>query len=65
MERKGFCVQEQLLVKQSPQHDFFRTILLCSKINSVTKESTLIIKDVNGKYTVEFTGLLKDYYLYL
>lgn len=59
-----FC-SEKVLVKQTTKHNYFRGMLLFSanKIEAVTKEIT--IKDDSGKYTPEFTMLLKDYYLNL
>lgn len=55
---------EKLLIKQTPMHQYFRGILLFSKvkIKSITHE--LIIKNKSG-YTEAFTSLLKDYYLAL
>lgn len=60
----GFFLQEQVLVKQTEQHDYFRAILLfgTTEINSI--QSAITIKN-NNVYSSEFTMLLKDYYLYL
>lgn len=64
--RCGFTVGERLLVRQSPQHDYFRSILCFSRLRDrFTPVSELTIKDVAGNYTPEFVELLKDYYLYL
>ncbi|HEY0679370.1 MAG TPA: methyltransferase [Chitinophagaceae bacterium] len=64
--KAGYNLSEQLLVKQSPAHNFFRVILHFSRVpvKSVHKKE-LIIQDDSLKYTKEFTELLKDYYLYL
>ena len=62
---KGLYLTNRLLVKQAPTHNFFRGILIFSKTNSGLQSNELSIKDNKGNYTGEFTGLLKDYYLYL
>ena len=59
-------VQEKLLVKQSPKHDHFRSILLLSKKEIPNTETAeLTIHDNERNYTPEFESLLKDYYLKL
>lgn len=60
-----FYLQQRLLIKQTPSHNFFRGILLFGKqkITPATKE--LAIKKIDGSYTDEFRELLKDYYLHL
>ncbi len=61
-----FSLVENLLVKQTPKHNFFRSILHYSRTNDKFSPSfELIIHGEDGKYTEEFTELLKDYYLYL
>lgn len=54
-----------LRVKQSPEHQFFRTILFLHKKRQKAEEEELCIVDEEGKYTTSFTGLLKPYYLHL
>ena len=62
----GFSLVENLLVKQTPKHDFFRSILHYSRTNDQFNPTfELTIKGEDGNYTEEFTELLKDYYLYL
>jgi tRNA1Val (adenine37-N6)-methyltransferase len=62
----GFSLKEKLLVRQSPRHDFFRSILWMSRHpNYFIRESELTIQSGDGGYTADFVGLLKDYYLYL
>jgi tRNA1Val (adenine37-N6)-methyltransferase len=56
---------QQLLIKQTPTHDFFRGILFFSQTKRLTIKSEMIIKSEEGNYTDEFTAALKDYYLYL
>ena len=59
----GFYLMEQLLIRQTPRHDYFRGILFFGSgpVNSISNELT--IKNTEGKYTAEFENLLKDYYL--
>jgi tRNA1Val (adenine37-N6)-methyltransferase len=63
----GFRLKERVRVRQTPGHDFFRSMLYFSKgkDGDDTKETELIIKNEKGGYTEAFTGLLKDYYLNL
>jgi tRNA1Val (adenine37-N6)-methyltransferase len=65
VEANQFHLNKKLLIRQTPSHDFFRSILLFSKRNSGTNTSELIIKNSEGNYTDEFINLLKDYYLNL
>jgi len=62
----SFHLREQLLVRQTPQHDPFRGILHFSrhKERSVP-ESELVIRDGAGQYTEEFVELMRAYYLKL
>ena len=59
-----FHLKEKVLVKQTPKHTGFRSMLLFGFEKVVTLEKQLIIKE-NEAYTVDFIALLKDYYLYL
>ncbi len=62
----GFTLKEKLLVRQTPRHDFFRSILYFSRHRDNFIPSTeLTIQDNEGKYTDDFVDLMKDYYLYL
>ena len=63
---KGFHLHEKLLVRQTPGHNFFRSILHFTRNNIHTGQTgELIIKQKDGNYSSAFTTLLKDYYLYL
>lgn len=63
---KGFHLHEKLLVRQTPGHNFFRSILHFTRSNIHTEQTgELIIKQKDGNYSSAFTTLLKDYYLYL
>ena len=63
-----FALSQLMLVRQSVNHDYFR-IMLSGKLKTNESLETMIdeisIKDENEQYTVEFTNLLKDYYLNL
>jgi len=60
----GFYLQEEVSVKQTPLHAFFRAMLLFGTVEVAVTVNTLIIRDEDA-YTAEFTDLLKDYYLKL
>jgi tRNA1Val (adenine37-N6)-methyltransferase len=62
----GFTLKEQLLVRQSPRHEFFRSILCFSRHpDKFIPTTELTIQGNDGGYTEDFTELMKDYYLYL
>ena len=60
-----FYIEEKLSIKQTPQHSFFRTMLLFSATKTQTATKEIIIKDGFNDYSTAFKDLLKDYYLYL
>jgi tRNA1Val (adenine37-N6)-methyltransferase len=59
----GLFLEEELLVKQTPKHNWFRGILLFSQSPASPVVNELTIKNAEGHYTKEFDELLKDYYL--
>ncbi|HLX67066.1 MAG TPA: methyltransferase, partial [Puia sp.] len=64
--RHNFTLKEKLLVRQTPRHDFFRSILHFSRLkDNFIPTAELTIQDSDGAYTEDFTELLKDYYLHL
>ncbi len=73
-ERKNECVQiarsnelylvAEVAVKQSTQHDYFRTMLLFGTTVIASVASEITIRDGND-YHPDFIRLLKDYYLHL
>lgn len=52
-------------VKQTTNHNFFRTMFIFQKPKNVCEEEIISIKNENKTYTPEFIELMKDYYLYL
>ena len=64
-EKLNFQLTKKILVKQTPKHNYFRTILTFSRNKSSTQLIELIIKNEDGNYSTDFIKLLKDYYLYL
>ena len=61
----NFLLQENILLRHTLQHPFFRGVLFFSKVDARSVTRVLSIKDSNQQYTPEFQHLLKDYYLYL
>lgn len=62
--QKGFYLLEKLLIRQTPKHDFFRSILYysCGKEKEcITDELTIRLGD--GNYSDSFASLLEAYYL--
>lgn len=58
-------LKEKILVKQTPTHDYFRSILWMTKQSGKAMQKEIVIMDSEGKYSNAFTELLKDYYLKL
>jgi tRNA1Val (adenine37-N6)-methyltransferase len=61
----NFHPAKKMSVKQTPKHNYFRSILIFSRKPIVTKQEEITIKNEEGNYSAEFIKLLKDYYLYL
>lgn len=62
----GFYLMQKLNISHSPAHAPFRSVMHFNrKTGNPSVIHQLVIRDGKGKYTDEFTGLLKDYYLYL
>jgi tRNA1Val (adenine37-N6)-methyltransferase len=57
-----FYLIEEVLVKQTPRHSYFRSLLFFGTKKETTVSKQLIIKE-EGNYTERFNFLLKDYYL--
>lgn len=64
-EENNLFLQQKLLIRQTPSHNFFRGILIFGndKCDPITNE--LMIKSAEGNYTNEFIELMKEYYLKL
>ncbi len=61
-----FYLKEKLSIRQTPKHDFFRSILHFSRHQENTPNTFgLCIHNEEGKFSDEFVELMKDYYLYL
>lgn len=56
---------KKVLIKQTPRHNYFRAILLFTRQQKKVNIEEIIIKNEANNYTEVFTGLLKDYYLFL
>ena len=63
LNKKQLFVYEKLNVSHSPQHPFFRSLLLISENKKKLSESSVSIKNEEGDYSREFIEPLKDYYL--
>jgi tRNA1Val (adenine37-N6)-methyltransferase len=64
--RYGFFLRESLMVRQTPGHGFFRSILYFSRQREASVPTNeLTIQNSEGGYTADFVELMKDYYLYL
>jgi tRNA1Val (adenine37-N6)-methyltransferase len=59
----NFYLKEEMSIKQTPKHGYFRGILFFATRPQSVISNELIMKDEEGKYTKDFNFLLKDYYL--
>lgn len=60
-----FHLHEQLLLKQTPAHNYFRSISLFGQKRTKPSISELTIKNTEGMYDPAFKILLQEYYLNL
>ena len=59
----SFCVLEKLLIRQTPRHPYFRTILHLSRDKGKdTSLFELTIHNEQNEYSEGFTALMKDFY---
>ncbi|MBW8687853.1 tRNA1(Val) (adenine(37)-N6)-methyltransferase [Chitinophaga rhizophila] len=64
--KAGFVLQDVLHVKQSEQHDYFRSVGIFGRHTAPLGEQFLSIRQADKKtYTTEFARLLQPYYLFL
>ncbi len=57
--------KEKVLIKQTPKHNYFRSMFWVDKSSSSFHQSEIVIKNDADEYSDEFKALLKDYYLQL
>jgi tRNA1Val (adenine37-N6)-methyltransferase len=63
--KHSFCVLEKLLIRQTPRHPYFRTILHLSRNKGKdTSLFELTIQNEQNEYSEGFTALMKDFYFY-
>jgi tRNA1Val (adenine37-N6)-methyltransferase len=62
-KKEGLFPIENLRVRQTPKHKFFRSLVLLSKNASEVRQDELTIKDESNEYSPGFKSLLQDYYL--
>ena len=63
--KQNLFITEQVNIKHTDKHIFFRAMLQIGFINSQIVISTISIKDVAGEYTPAFSNLLESYYYHL
>ncbi|WP_177230412.1 tRNA1(Val) (adenine(37)-N6)-methyltransferase [Chitinophaga sp. CF118] len=61
----GFYARQVLQVRQSVQHEYFRSVGIFSRREGVTDMQEMAIREAGNVYSSAFTDLLKPYYLYL
>ncbi|MEJ7589681.1 MAG: hypothetical protein WKI04_19190, partial [Ferruginibacter sp.] len=59
----NYFLNEQLLIRHTDTHPFFRGILFFSRKKTAVTSKELAIKEATGAYTPAFIKLLEDYYL--
>jgi tRNA1Val (adenine37-N6)-methyltransferase len=64
-KENGFFINNKLLVKQSINHGYFRSMLMFSKNKAANGTAGIYIHDAERQYGEAFTTLLKDFYLKL
>ena len=63
-EQSNFYLEEKVLMRQTPSHNFFRAVLFFGNSKEALKTTELIIKR-EGNYSEEFIQLMEEYYLRL
>jgi tRNA1Val (adenine37-N6)-methyltransferase len=64
-EENNLFLQQKLLIRQTPLHNFFRGILFWGNNKCDQQTNEFIIKNEEGNYSNEFIELMKEYYLTL
>ncbi len=62
--KNDYFLVEEVSVKQTSSHPFFRSMLLFGRVAVTALQSTIIIRE-GEQYSEAFTDLLQDYYLKL
>ena len=65
VENQHLFIREKVFIKQTPKHNYFRSMLWLTKTPATTVQSEITIVKTDNAYSKEFTELLKDYYLHL
>ncbi|HEY2727140.1 MAG TPA: hypothetical protein VGI61_08210, partial [Parafilimonas sp.] len=63
--KNKLCLKEKVFIKQTPTHNYFRTIFYVDRNATASHQSEIIIMDEENEYSVRFKELLRDYYLNL
>ncbi len=63
-EANGFSVEEEVSVRQTNEHAYFRSMMLFGRSGKITRISNISIRN-GAEYSTAFVHLLKDYYLNL
>ncbi|MEO8172033.1 MAG: methyltransferase [Sediminibacterium sp.] len=63
-KEEGFFMEEEVCVKQTSTHNYFRVMFLFGREPVAVKKESIIIRD-GEQYSSVFTELLRDYYLKL
>lgn len=61
----GFYCQKMVRVRQTPKHDFFRSVLFLGRSDTHFQVNEMVIRDENNAYSPEFQSLLHPFYLNL
>lgn len=61
----GFFCQKLIRVRQTPKHNYFRSIILLEKQPTEMETMELMIRNEKNEYSPEFQALLKPFYLNL
>lgn len=59
---RNLLLHTEVKIRQSPRHNYFRTILGFSYTARVLQEENITIREEDGNYSERFTRLLKAYY---
>ena len=63
LHNQNLFITEQVNVKHTDKHSFFRAMLQVGFTNSSSTTSSISIKALDGNYSNSFLALLNDYYL--